>query len=123
MCFPTSEGGLRRAEYGTHSLRWNKPAMIYHATGNIRTIRILLGHRNIEKTVRYLGLISRTPCSSQSGPRSEAGAVVQRPWTTAWSARSALSSAEIGTFLPDNCQKPRNRIAAACYAARCPGND
>ena len=33
--------GLRRAEYGTHSLRRTKAAMIYRATGNIRAIQIL----------------------------------------------------------------------------------
>lgn len=48
--------GLRRAEYGTHSLRRTKAAMIYRATGNIRAIQIVLGHTKIENTVRYLGV-------------------------------------------------------------------
>jgi integrase len=48
--------GLRSAEYGTHSLRRTKAAMIYRATGNIRAIQILLGHTKIENTVRYLGV-------------------------------------------------------------------
>jgi integrase len=48
--------GLRRAEYGTHSLRRTKAAMIYRATGNVRAIQILLGHTKIENTVRYLGV-------------------------------------------------------------------
>lgn len=48
--------GLRRQEYGTHSLRRTKAAMIYRATGNIRAIQILLGHTKIENTVRYLGV-------------------------------------------------------------------
>lgn len=48
--------GLRRAEYGTHSLRRTKASMIYKATGNLRTIQILLGHTKIENTVRYLGV-------------------------------------------------------------------
>jgi integrase len=48
--------GLRRAEYGTHSMRRTKAAMIYKATGNIRAIQILLGHTKIENTVRYLGV-------------------------------------------------------------------
>lgn len=30
--------------------------MIYRATGNIRAIKILLGHTKIENTVRYLGV-------------------------------------------------------------------
>lgn len=48
--------GLRRAEYGTHSLRRTKASMIYKATGNLRAIQILLGHTKIENTVRYLGV-------------------------------------------------------------------
>ncbi len=48
--------GLRKSEYGTHSLRRTKAAMIYRATGNIRAIQILLGHAKIENTVRYLGV-------------------------------------------------------------------
>ncbi len=48
--------GLRKCEYGTHSLRRTKAAMIYRATGNIRAIQILLGHTKIENTVRYLGV-------------------------------------------------------------------
>ncbi len=48
--------GLRREDYGTHSLRRTKAAMIYKATGNLRAIQILLGHSKIENTVRYLGV-------------------------------------------------------------------
>ncbi|WP_242121994.1 tyrosine-type recombinase/integrase [Sphingomonas lacusdianchii] len=48
--------GLRREEYGTHSLRRTKASMIYKATGNLRAIQILLGHTKIENTVRYLGV-------------------------------------------------------------------
>ncbi|HEX7712282.1 MAG TPA: tyrosine-type recombinase/integrase [Sphingomonadaceae bacterium] len=48
--------GLRRSDYGTHSLRRTKAAMIYKATGNLRAIQILLGHSKIENTVRYLGV-------------------------------------------------------------------
>lgn len=48
--------GLRKAEYGTNSMRRTKAAMIYRATGNIRAIQILLGHTKIENTVRYLGV-------------------------------------------------------------------
>jgi integrase len=47
--------GLRRAEYGTHSLRRTKASMIYKA-GNLRAVQILLGHTKIENTVRYLGV-------------------------------------------------------------------
>lgn len=48
--------GLRASDYGTHSLRRTKVAMIYRTTGNLRTIQILLGHTKIENTVRYLGV-------------------------------------------------------------------
>jgi site-specific recombinase XerC len=48
--------GLRRAKYGTHSMRRTKASMIYKATGNLRAIQILLGHTKIENTVRYLGV-------------------------------------------------------------------
>jgi integrase len=47
--------GLRREEYGTHSLRRTKASIIYKATGNLRAVQILLGHTKIENTVRYLG--------------------------------------------------------------------
>jgi site-specific recombinase XerC len=48
--------GLRREEYGTHSLRRTKASIIYKATGNLRAVQILLGHRKIENTIRYLGV-------------------------------------------------------------------
>ena len=47
--------GLRRAEYGTHSLRRTKASMIYKATCNLRAIQILLGHTR-----------SRTPCATSA---------------------------------------------------------
>jgi integrase len=48
--------GLRREDYGTHSLRRTKASIIYKATGNLRAVQILLGHSKIENTVRYLGV-------------------------------------------------------------------
>jgi integrase len=48
--------GLRREDYGTHSLRRTKASIIYKATGNLRAVQILLGHSKIESTVRYLGV-------------------------------------------------------------------
>lgn len=48
--------GLDKREYGTHSLRRTKASLIYKATGNLRAVQILLGHTNIENTVRYLGV-------------------------------------------------------------------
>ena len=49
-------GRLRNEEYGTHSLRRTKAAIIYKATGNLRAVQILVGHTKIENTVRYLGV-------------------------------------------------------------------
>lgn len=48
--------GLRKDEYGTHSLRRTKASFIYKQTGNLRAVQILLGHTKIESTVRYVGV-------------------------------------------------------------------
>ena len=37
-------------------MRRTKAALIYKATGNLRAVQILLGHSNIENTVRYLSV-------------------------------------------------------------------
>jgi integrase len=42
---------LIAGEYGTHSLRRTKVAMIYKRTGNIRAVQILLGHSKLDSTV------------------------------------------------------------------------
>lgn len=47
--------GLQPEDYGTHSLRRTKAALIYKQTGNLRALQILLGHSKIETTVRHLG--------------------------------------------------------------------
>jgi site-specific recombinase XerC len=43
-------------DYGTHSLRRTKASIIYKQTGNLHAVQIVLGHRKIESTVRYLGV-------------------------------------------------------------------
>ncbi|MBS3927213.1 MAG: tyrosine-type recombinase/integrase [Sphingomonadales bacterium] len=48
--------GLDQREFGTHSMRRTKSSLIYKATGNLHAVQILLGHTNIENTVRYLGV-------------------------------------------------------------------
>lgn len=48
--------GLRREDYGTHSMRCTKAAMIYRTIVNLRAVQILLGHSKIENTIRYLGV-------------------------------------------------------------------
>ncbi len=51
-----SEIGLDPATYGTHSLRRTKASLIYRRTKKLRAIQLLLGHRKLESTVRYLGI-------------------------------------------------------------------
>lgn len=51
-----AEVGLNPADYGTHSLRRTKPTLIYRRTKNLRAVQLLLGHRKLESTVRYLGI-------------------------------------------------------------------
>jgi site-specific recombinase XerC len=48
--------GLERRAYGTHSLRRTKVALVYKKAGNLRACQLLLGHRKLESTVRYLGV-------------------------------------------------------------------
>jgi integrase len=43
-------------EYGTHSLRRTKATLIYRRTKNLRAVQLLLGHRKLASTVRYLGI-------------------------------------------------------------------
>ncbi|CAN7607624.1 tyrosine-type recombinase/integrase [Phenylobacterium sp. LjRoot164] len=47
---------LEVGAYGTHSLRRTKVALLYKKTGNLRACQLLLGHRKLESTVRYLGI-------------------------------------------------------------------
>ena len=48
--------GLDRADYGTHSVRRTKATLIYRRTKNLRAVQLLLGHRKVESTLRYLGV-------------------------------------------------------------------
>jgi len=48
--------GLDPVAYGTHSLRRTKVSILYKKTGNLRACQLLLGHRKLESTVRYLGV-------------------------------------------------------------------
>jgi integrase len=48
--------GLDASRFGTRSLRRTKASLIYRRTGNLRAVQLLLGHRKIESTVRYLGI-------------------------------------------------------------------
>ena len=48
--------GLDPADYGTHTMRRTKPTLIYKRTKNLRAVQLLLGHTNLDSTVRYLGI-------------------------------------------------------------------
>src|SRR5262249_1259209 len=48
--------GLDPKIFGTHSLRRTKASLIYRRTGNLRAVQLLLGHKRVESTVRYLGI-------------------------------------------------------------------
>jgi integrase len=48
--------GLDPRFFRTHSLRRTKATLIYRRTGNLRAVQLLLGHKKIESTVRYLGI-------------------------------------------------------------------
>jgi integrase len=48
--------GLDPNFFGTHSLPPTKATLIYRRTGNLRAVQLLLGHKKIESTVRYLGI-------------------------------------------------------------------
>jgi integrase len=50
------EIGLDPAEYGAHSMRRTKATLIYRRTKNLRAVQILLGHKKMESTIRYLGI-------------------------------------------------------------------
>jgi len=51
-----SKIGLNPSNYGTHSLRRSKAALIYKRTKNLRAVQLLLGHTKLESTIRYLGI-------------------------------------------------------------------
>jgi O-antigen/teichoic acid export membrane protein len=48
--------GLNTTQYGTHTMRRTKPSLIFKKTKNLRACQLLLGHRKLESTVRYLGI-------------------------------------------------------------------
>jgi site-specific recombinase XerD len=54
--FWIAEAGLDPKNYGNESLRRTKALHILKGTGDLQTVRALLGHARIESTARYLGL-------------------------------------------------------------------
>jgi integrase len=55
-----SKAGLDPEKYGIESLRRTKALHIFNGTGDIETVRALLGHRKIESTARYLRIAKKS---------------------------------------------------------------
>jgi integrase len=47
---------MLRFPFGAHSLRRTKVALVYKKTGDLRACQLLLGHRKLGSTIRYLGI-------------------------------------------------------------------
>jgi site-specific recombinase XerD len=54
-----AEAGLDPKKYGIESLRRTKALHILNGTGDIETVRALLGHTKIESTARYLHIAKK----------------------------------------------------------------
>jgi integrase len=59
LAFWVAAAGLD-PKYGTESLRRTKALHILNGTGDIETVRLLLGHEKIESTARYLLVAKRS---------------------------------------------------------------
>src|SRR6476661_638564 len=55
-----AEAGLDPEKYGNESLRRTKALHILNGTGDLETVRVLLGHTKIESTARYLRMSKRS---------------------------------------------------------------
>jgi len=55
-----SEAGLNPKKYGIESLRRTKALHILNRTGDLETVRVLLGHTKLESTARYLHIPKRS---------------------------------------------------------------
>ncbi|WP_159590405.1 tyrosine-type recombinase/integrase [Chelativorans xinjiangense] len=84
--------GLRREEYGTHSLRRTKASIIYKATGNLRAVQILLRHTKIENTVRYLGVDTEDALALAEGTEGAAPTLSSKPRTSFLASSSRPTS-------------------------------
>jgi integrase len=55
-----AEAGLDPENYGNESLRRTKAHHILNSTGDLETVRMLLGHEKIESTARYLRIAKKS---------------------------------------------------------------
>jgi integrase len=58
--FWVSEAGLDPKKYGIESLRRTKALHILNSTGDLETVRVLLGHAKIGSTANYLRIAKRS---------------------------------------------------------------
>jgi integrase len=63
--------GLRREDYGTHSLRRTKASIIYKATGNLRAVQLLLGYTKSRARCATSASTSKTRSPSLSTQKYE----------------------------------------------------
>jgi len=54
------KAGFNASDYSVESLRRTKALHILRGTGDLQTVRALLGHARIETTARYLGLETKS---------------------------------------------------------------
>jgi site-specific recombinase XerD len=57
--FWVAEAGLDPKKYGIESLRRTKALHIWNNTGDLETVRVLLGHAKIESTANYLHIAKK----------------------------------------------------------------
>src|SRR5258708_5293121 len=55
-----TEAGVDPNKYGTESLRRTKALHILNGTGDLETVRVLLGHEKIESTAHHLSIAKRS---------------------------------------------------------------
>jgi site-specific recombinase XerD len=58
--FWVAEAGLDPKKYGKESLRRTKALHILNGTGDLETVRMLLGHAKIESTANYLRIAKKS---------------------------------------------------------------
>src|ERR1700730_4384613 len=76
--FWVAEAGLDPKKYGKKNLRRTKALHILLGTGDLETVRVLLGHTKIESTARYLRIDKRSDPIAISRLRGETPGVAER---------------------------------------------
>jgi Phage integrase family len=88
--------GLDPSKFGTHSLRRIKAALVYRLAGNLRALQLLLGHSDIESTVRYLGIevddAIELAEKVEIGPLATAAQRSVWRWQRAWCSMTVISA-------------------------------